>query len=159
MAKKKFWKYFFAGIAAIAALVGTVDIVINWGGRPKPQILDAQNCFIEVSANTETVWFELLVNNAGAKSCSITSIDLFWPDGHKADLEYEPSTPLPKTISAGLTERIVAYGFCHKMHGFTPEHRIELQPDQNSVEAEAVAKFNTGQSVKKSIPFAVRRPN
>jgi hypothetical protein len=162
VANWKFWKVFFAGVAsaivAIAALIGAVDIVKNWSSRPKPQILDAQNCSVKVSSNAETVWFELLVNNAGVKDCSITSISLTWPDGINADLEYEPSTLLPKTIPAGLTERIIVYGFAYKfVDTFKPERRIELQPDQNSVEAEAVVKFNTGQIIKKSITFTVER--
>jgi hypothetical protein len=163
-ANRKFWKWFcvvalpFIGIV-FALHNDIIDCINVWLNQAKPQILDAQNCIARIILNNEEIHFELLVNNAGSKDCSVTSIDLTWPDGLSADLGNWPSTSLPKTIPAGTTERIIMHGWGHKMkgQGFTPEGKLTLQPNQDSAEATVAVKFNTTQVIEKRITFVVER--
>ena len=158
MANWKYWKGFFAGIATailviFALIEGTAKVKDLFTNPAEPQILDVQNCLIFPIVNNEDIRFELLVNNPGTKDCSIISIDLTWPDGLDAEL----FTSLPKTIPAGLTEKVVIKGWGHKMQGFRSEGKLELQPDQTTAEATVTVKFNTKHIIRKKITFTIER--
>ena len=149
------------------AIKGCVELKeILWAN---PQISDAQNCFVFIpdAGEGKDICFELLVNNPSSKDCSIISIDLTWPDGLNADLEWGGlSTILPKTIPAYQTEKIKISGLDHKWRELNPdtpgdklipEGKLELRPNQKSTEATVVVKFNTGYIAKKKITFIVKR--
>jgi hypothetical protein len=154
-----FWKGFVSGAAltALAFLRGVAAIKALWPNRAKPQVLDTQKCFIDISPAVVTVKFELLVNNAGSKDCSVVLVELMLPNGRFANLDRESSTTLPKTIAAGQTERITMWGWCGKPQELNlrplSKERLALQPPQNSVEGTVVVKFNTKKIIKKKTIF------
>ncbi|MGA2916567.1 MAG: hypothetical protein ABSE89_11130 [Sedimentisphaerales bacterium] len=159
----KSWKVRLIGAVGMTAMIfGLIESVEHiFCSHAKPQLLDTQNCIVRIGGNSEEVHFELLVNNIGTKDCSLISIDLTWPDGLNADiggLGHESLTPLPKTIPAGSTERIKMSGSGHKIREEGVwEGKLELKPNQKSVEATVVVKFNTGHIIKRKIIFAVER--
>ncbi len=169
MIDKKYWKAFLTGAAAT---ILTIFAIIKGGEELKeifwtnPQILNAQNCTCAAWEGGETINFELLVNNPGSKNCSVIEVNLIWPDGLAADLDTwgERITHLPKTIAPGSSEIVKMSGYGHKRHkasatdwSLIPEGKLVLRPDQNSVEATALVKFNTGYIAKKKIDFIVSR--
>ena len=159
-----FWKVLFSGAAGgalvvIALIEGVARLKKLFTNQAKPQLLDVQNCSIRVLVNTEIICFELLINNAGPKDCSITSVDLTWPDGLNADLGREPSTPLPKTIPSDTTERIAVHGVAYEfLDTMTPKRRLELKAGQPP-EADITIKFNTKKIIKGKVLFTdLQRP-
>ena len=162
-----FWKAFSVGAVAmlvtvVTTLNGIAELKRRWSDKATPQLLDVQYCFIVVMPDFEEFWFELLVNNAGSKDCSVISTELILPNGDISMLVFEPSTSLPKTIVAGRTERIARKGQCGgttqygKCKGKLP--RPALQPHQNSVEGTVAVRFNTGHIIKRKVNFTVGRP-
>ena len=168
-----FWKGFLSGAASVALVFltlikGIAALKSILPNRAKPQLLDIQNCCISIGPDTtfEPFWFELLVNNAGSKDCSVISVELRLPNGDISKLVWaSSSTRLPKTIAAGQTERITRngqcggkaqYGQCSKPQGLnTSKERLALQPQQNSVEGTVVVKFNTKKIIEKKTIFMV----
>jgi hypothetical protein len=159
-----FWKGFLSGAASVALVFltlikGIAALKSILPNRAKPQLLDIQNCCISIGPDTtfEPFWFELLVNNAGSKDCSVISVELRLPNGDISKLVWaSSSTRLPKTIAAGQTERITRNGQCGKPQGLnTSKERLALQPQQNSVEGTVVVKFNTNKIIEKKTIFTV----
>ena len=143
----KFWKGFIVGgLAVLALVIGIITDVAGVLKRAKPQILDAQNCHVRPFDAPEgyiDARFELLINNAGTKDCSLTSIDLTWPNG----LDTELYVSLPKTIPAGLTEKVAIEG----------QGRLELKSNQTTAEATVRVEFNTKHVIKRKIIFTIER--
>lgn len=135
-------------------LKGAATIKALLPSRAKPKLLESQNCSIR---NGQTVRFDLLVDNAGSKDCAIISMELQWPNGRFADLEYEGSTPFPKAIPAERTERVKVYGICVE----TPEGQIlkklELDPSQTSIKGKVKVRFNTNKILDKDVIFTIER--
>jgi hypothetical protein len=163
----EFLKVFGSGVIFASAVIfffakGIATLKSLWPNRAKPQLLDVQYCFIVIMPDFEQFWFELLVNNAGSKDCSVISAELMLPNGDISTLVWEPSTNLPKTILAGRTERITRKGQCGgveqygRCKGKLP--RPVLQPQNNSVEGTVAVKFNTGHIIKRKVNFTVGRP-
>ncbi|MBN2019245.1 MAG: hypothetical protein JW749_03360 [Sedimentisphaerales bacterium] len=162
MIKLKFWKGFWTGIVTTLGTIATIIAIIVgcltiFGGHAKPQILESQNCIIRPydAGGGAEIRFELLINNSGSKDCSVTTVDLIWPNGLAAELGWESSTLLPKTIPPGVTERIKMRGRDHKSPNGVDEGKLVLQPNQNSIEATVAVKFNTGHNIKKKITLTI----
>ena len=144
MSEWSFWKGFFSGVALtslVALLKGAALIKSLWPMRAKPQILEAQNCNIPPLSGADKFIFDLLVNNAGSKNCSVISVELRYQECSLTQLIYEPS--LPSKISPGQTVRITTYGYTDKTN------RFKLQPKQQTFEATALVKFNTNKIIQK----------
>ena len=151
MSDWSFLGVFASGAATCFVLLrGAKTIKDLWPSRAKPQLLEARNCCIFVAANEEYAEFDLLVNNAGSKDCSVLSVELRWPDGVSKDFEYKPRLPI--TISPGRTERITVEGYALTKESF----KFRSRPKQRSVEATVVVKFNTDKDKKKKISFINR---
>ncbi len=154
----KFWKGLFIGFLSTSALFITILVGINeLSKKAKPQLLKVEDCFLQVDG-LQVVEFDLLVNNAGSKDCSVIGIDLIWPDKYKADLD-SIKPPLPKTLLTGHTERIEVFGDCRpleksKEYGLIRK-RWELPPDQNNVEGTIIIKFNTNDTITRKIIFPI----
>lgn len=125
--------------------------------KAKPKILDAKNCSVKVSGNTETIWFELHVSNVGSTGCAIVDIGLEWPSGAYAELGCEGSTPLPFNILPDQTERVVVLGFSHKRNGIGPVCRLKIGRKAKTVAGKATVRFNTNHRIKKRITFDIIR--
>jgi hypothetical protein len=167
------WKSWEVFLTRVLAVIGAISIIIGTvkGGAElkeifwaNPQILNAQNCTCIVSASGEAIDFELLVNNPGSKNCSVIEVNLIWPDGLAANLDPDRGTSLPKTILPSSSETLKIRGWGHKTHrasatdwSLIPEGKLVLKPNQTSVEATALVKFNTGHIAKKKIAFIVVR--
>jgi len=144
-----FWGLIAAGIAVSLKLLNIATLIKSiWPDRAKPQLSDAQDCFVRVYKNCENASFDLLVDNAGSKDCSVISVELKYREGCITNFIYEP--PLPMTISPGRTERIVVAGYAFE------ENRFKLQPEQQSVKATAFVKFNRGKIIEKKISFIIK---
>ena len=161
----KFWEAFSSGaIAAIltvfALIKGIAATKSLWSNRAKPQLLDVQNCCIKIESGFEPFWFELLVNNAGLKDCSVISVELRLPNGDVSKLVWASgSTRLPKTITAGQAVLITRYGQCGGVAQYGKckgkLQRPVLQPQNNSIEGAIVVKFNTNKIIEKKTIFFV----
>jgi hypothetical protein len=115
-----FWKGYASGaISGIAVfwggIKGVAELKSFWLDRARPHLLKTEKCAVNTAGVS---YFELLINNSGLRDCSLVSIELTWPNGDVATLGYEPSTSLPKTIPAGLTERVIGCGNCTQNIGW-----------------------------------------
>ncbi|MGA1980414.1 MAG: hypothetical protein ABSG99_07645 [Sedimentisphaerales bacterium] len=157
--------------SAITIILGAYTLLKDfiWG---KPQLLNVENCFVSIpdAGEGKEIHFELLVNNAGSKDCSVISVNLEWPDGLNADLAWgaSSSTSLPTTIQVGHTERIKMSGLDHKWHALNPDNpsdkwipegKLEIQPNQKSAEGTVIIGFNTGYVIKRKIAFPIKHSN
>lgn len=121
-----------------------------WPNRAKPKLLKSENC--SFCSDTQVVCFDLLVDNsAGLKDCSVISVDLIWL---KTSLECNPS--LPRTIPFGSTVRITMSDVLHKMSN-PSANRLELQPNQKTIEDIVIIEFNTGHKIKQEIIFNIKQ--
>jgi hypothetical protein len=164
MADWKFWQGFLAGAAAMiptlfTVLKGIAELKSFFSNQAKPQLLDVQNCRISIGSASETFHFELLVNNAGSKDCSVISVELKLPNGDISQFVWAKSTELPKTIAAGQTERITRDGQCGGVAQYgkykVALQRPVLQSQKNFVEGTLTVKFNTNKIIKKKTTFTI----
>jgi len=108
--------------------------------QASPKLLRFEKCFINSLGFTS---FELLIHNSGLTPCSLISGKLTWPDGSDARLSPDSTTPLPKAIFAGLTERII-------MQSNQP-HRAD---NRNNICGTITLEFDVANPITEKIQFS-----
>jgi hypothetical protein len=133
MSRYELWSLVVTAIAAIGGLF------VFWPKRAKLRFVRFEKCLVNSFGFLD---FDLLIDNSGSKDCSLIRVKLIWPNGSNANLSPDKSTPLPKVIPAGLTERVIMHGDSHKS-SFEP----------NAIDGEVTLEFNTHKPIKKTIRF------